>query len=99
MVQIVLWGSLNHLTKELVLKAAKEEIQSGERCWPEVRVWHCLLEIHTDRYTASLPLDLFDPPLLGRAGFEQKIINKSPLVVNDDVVCVTRRKLQYADRA
>ena len=56
-------------------------------------MWHCLLEIHTDRYTASLPLDLFDPPLLGRAGFEQKIIDKNPLVVNDDVVCVTPSKV------
>lgn len=36
--------------------------------------------------TYSLPLDFFDPPLLGRAGFEQKVIDKSPLVVNDDVV-------------
>lgn len=34
----------------------------------------------------SLPLDFFHPPLLGRAGFEQTIINKDPLVVNDDVV-------------
>jgi hypothetical protein len=34
----------------------------------------------------SLPLDLFDPPLLGRAGFTQKVINKDPFVVNDDVV-------------
>ena len=34
----------------------------------------------------SLPLDFFDPPLLGRAAFEQKVIDKSPFVVNDDVV-------------
>lgn len=34
----------------------------------------------------SLPLDFFDPPFLGRAGFEQKIVDKNPLVVNDDVV-------------
>lgn len=34
----------------------------------------------------SLPLDFFDPPFLGRAGFEQKIVDKDPLVVNDDVV-------------
>lgn len=40
----------------------------------------------TDNYFRSLPLDLFDPPLLGRAGFQQNIINKDPLVVNDDVV-------------
>lgn len=29
---------------------------------------------------------MFNPPLLGRAGFEQKVIDKNPLVVNDDVV-------------
>lgn len=36
-------------------------------------------------YFCSLPLDFFNPPLLGRAGFEQKVIDKSPFVVNDDV--------------
>jgi len=34
----------------------------------------------------SLPLDFFKPPLLGRAAFEQRVIDKSPFVVNDDVV-------------
>ena len=34
----------------------------------------------------SLPLDFFNPPLLGRAAFEQRVIDKSPFVVNDDVV-------------
>lgn len=31
-------------------------------------------------------MDFFKPPLLGRAGFEQKVIDKNPFVVNDDVV-------------
>lgn len=31
-------------------------------------------------------MDFFKPPLLGRAGFEQKVIDKKPFVVNDDVV-------------
>ncbi|KAL4876149.1 hypothetical protein BJY04DRAFT_223372 [Aspergillus karnatakaensis] len=39
-----------------------------------------------ERIGLNLPLDLFNPPLLGRAGFEQKVINKDPLVVNDDVI-------------
>ncbi|OAL05029.1 putative cyclase [Phaeosphaeriaceae sp. SRC1lsM3a] len=39
-----------------------------------------------ERLGLDLPLDFFDPPLLGRAGFEQKVIDKSPLVVNDDVI-------------
>jgi hypothetical protein len=34
----------------------------------------------------SLPLDLVNPPLLGRVGFEQKVIDKHPRVINDDVV-------------
>ncbi|KAL2864086.1 uncharacterized protein BJX67DRAFT_384087 [Aspergillus lucknowensis] len=39
-----------------------------------------------ERVALNLPLDFFTPPLLGRAGFEQKVINKDPLVVNDDVI-------------
>ncbi|CAI4220200.1 unnamed protein product [Parascedosporium putredinis] len=47
----------------------------------------CKEEIQTgERVGLDLPLDLFDPPLLGRAGFEQKIVDKNPLVVNDDVI-------------
>ncbi|KAI9150710.1 putative cyclase [Paramyrothecium foliicola] len=38
------------------------------------------------RVGLDLPLDLFDPPLLGRSGLEQKVINKDPFVVNDDVI-------------
>lgn len=34
----------------------------------------------------SLPLDFFNPPLLGRVGFEKTIINKSPKIINDDVL-------------
>lgn len=34
----------------------------------------------------SLPLDLIDPPFLGRTAFEKKIINKAPRVINDDVI-------------
>lgn len=44
---------------------------------------------------SSLPLDFFNPPLLGRAGFQQKIIDKSPLAVNDDVVSVV--SLRFVD--
>ncbi|KIA75795.1 hypothetical protein HK57_00409 [Aspergillus ustus] len=61
-------GSLNYLTEEVVLKAIKEEVKTGERV------------------ALNLPLDFFNPPLLGRAGFEQKVIDKNPLVVNDDVI-------------
>ncbi|OJJ88813.1 uncharacterized protein ASPGLDRAFT_31921 [Aspergillus glaucus CBS 516.65] len=39
-----------------------------------------------ERAGLNLPLDMFNPPLLGRAGFEQKVIEKNPLVVNDDVI-------------
>ncbi|KAH7071571.1 putative cyclase-domain-containing protein [Paraphoma chrysanthemicola] len=39
-----------------------------------------------ERIGLDLPLDFFDPPLLGRAGFQQKVIDKNPLVVNDDVI-------------
>uniref|UniRef100_A0A8H7NBP4 Cyclase n=1 Tax=Bionectria ochroleuca TaxID=29856 RepID=A0A8H7NBP4_BIOOC len=38
------------------------------------------------RIGLDLPLDFFNPPLLGRAGFEQKVIDKAPLVVNDDII-------------
>ncbi|QKX59316.1 uncharacterized protein TRUGW13939_06448 [Talaromyces rugulosus] len=61
-------GSLNYLTDELVQRAIKEEVKTGERVG------------------LNLPLDLFNPPLLGRARFEQKVIDKNPLVVNDDVI-------------
>ena len=47
----------------------------------------------TDLMCSSLPLDLFNPPLLGRAGFEQKVIDKNPLVVNDDVVSLLHKKI------
>ena len=47
---------------------------------------------HANTWLHSLPLDLFNPPLLGRAGFEQKVINKDPFVVNDDVVSSTFRR-------
>lgn len=37
-----------------------------------------------------MPLDLIDPPLLGRRGFERHIVDKAPRVINDDVVCLTQ---------
>jgi hypothetical protein len=37
-------------------------------------------------YFNSLPLDLISPALLGRTGFEHKMINKAPRVINDDIV-------------
>lgn len=40
----------------------------------------------TVSFLLSLPLDLIDPPFLGRAPFERKIINKAPRVINDDIV-------------
>ncbi|KAJ6187281.1 hypothetical protein N7519_002189 [Penicillium mononematosum] len=44
-------------------------------------------EIQTgERVSMDLPLDLIDPPLLGRRGFQREIINKAPKVVNDDVI-------------
>ncbi|KAE8315900.1 putative cyclase-domain-containing protein [Aspergillus transmontanensis] len=61
-------GALNHLTDGSVQKAAKEEIQTGERV------------------TLNLPLDAVKPALLGRIDFEQKIINKAPRVINDDII-------------
>lgn len=79
-------GALNHLTDEVVLDAVKNEIKSGER----VGLKYARSLLFCGRSSidtwVSLPLDLFDPPLLGRAGFSQKVINKDPLVVNDDVV-------------
>ncbi|KAK5233340.1 hypothetical protein LTR47_005433 [Exophiala xenobiotica] len=38
------------------------------------------------RIGLNLPLDLIDPPLLGRRGFERHIVNKAPRVINDDVI-------------
>ncbi|RDH27579.1 putative cyclase-domain-containing protein [Aspergillus welwitschiae] len=61
-------GALNHLTDDKVLKAAKEEIQTGERV------------------TLNLPLDAVKPALLGRINFEQRMINKAPRVINDDII-------------
>ncbi|KAJ5669898.1 uncharacterized protein N7477_005261 [Penicillium maclennaniae] len=44
-------------------------------------------EIKTgERISLNLPLDLIDPPFLGRAPFERKIINKAPRVINDDII-------------
>ncbi|CAI6013671.1 unnamed protein product [Clonostachys chloroleuca] len=68
-------GSLNYLTDELVLKTLREEVRTGVR-----------IGLDTERVNDSLPLDFFNPPLLGRAGFEQKVIDKAPLVVNDDII-------------
>ncbi|KAM0711871.1 hypothetical protein Q7P35_001241 [Cladosporium inversicolor] len=39
-----------------------------------------------ERVGLDLPLDFFKPPLLGRAAFEQRVIDKSPFVVNDDII-------------
>ncbi|KAL5040846.1 hypothetical protein BDW71DRAFT_201842 [Aspergillus fruticulosus] len=61
-------GALNHLTDDKVLKAAQEEVQTGERV------------------TLNLPLDAVKPALLGRINFEQKLINKAPRVINDDII-------------
>ncbi|TVY14800.1 hypothetical protein LARI1_G008025 [Lachnellula arida] len=36
--------------------------------------------------TASLDLDAINPPLLGRVGFEHKLIKKAPRTINDDVI-------------
>lgn len=47
--------------------------------------------------TNSLPLDFFQPPLLGRAGFEQKLVDKSPFVINDDVVRYSLVLLRASD--
>lgn len=82
-------GSLNYLTNDLVLRAIQEEIKTGERVglkYVSIKIKpRCQIELNTD-IVYSLPLDLFNPPLLGRVGFEQKVIDKSPLIVNDDVV-------------
>ncbi|KAH8697925.1 hypothetical protein BGW36DRAFT_296655 [Talaromyces proteolyticus] len=44
-------------------------------------------EIQTgQRVSLDLPLDLINPPLLGRKCFEREIINKAPRVINDDVI-------------
>ncbi|KAL3455432.1 putative cyclase-domain-containing protein [Aspergillus heterothallicus] len=61
-------GALNHLTDEVVLRAAREEIRSGERV------------------TVNLPLDRIKPALLNRIDFQQKLINKAPRVINDDII-------------
>ncbi|KAL2826247.1 putative cyclase-domain-containing protein [Aspergillus cavernicola] len=61
-------GALNHLTDEVVLRAVREEVRTGERV------------------TLNLPLDAVKPALLGRVDFEQKLINKAPRVINDDVI-------------
>ncbi|OQO00725.1 hypothetical protein B0A48_13216 [Cryoendolithus antarcticus] len=39
-----------------------------------------------ERLGLDLPLDFFQPPLLGRVGVSQQVINKYPLVVNDDII-------------
>ncbi|KAG8156874.1 hypothetical protein KVR01_013287 [Diaporthe batatas] len=38
------------------------------------------------RVGLDLPLDFFNPPLLGRVGLSQNVIRKDPMVVNDDVI-------------
>ncbi|KIX06851.1 uncharacterized protein Z518_04827 [Rhinocladiella mackenziei CBS 650.93] len=44
-------------------------------------------EVRTgERVTLNLPLDAVKPALLGRIDFEQRIINKAPRIINDDVI-------------
>jgi hypothetical protein len=79
-------GSLNYLTDDVVLRAVREEVKTGERTGLEYVLVLIFIVAERSLSMASLPLDFFKPPLLGRAGFEQKVIDKSPFVVNDDVV-------------
>lgn len=84
-------GSLNHLTDKLVLRAAKDEIQTGHRVGLKSVVQHPARRRDlalTICYYDSLPLEFFNPPLLGRAGFKHEIIDKTPMTINDDVVCI-----------
>ncbi|KAL4806516.1 putative cyclase-domain-containing protein [Aspergillus unguis] len=39
-----------------------------------------------ERVTLNLPLDAIKPALLGRINFEQRLINKAPRVINDDII-------------
>ncbi|KAH8901543.1 putative cyclase [Thozetella sp. PMI_491] len=39
-----------------------------------------------ERVTLDLPLDAVKPGFLGRIAFEQKLINKAPRLVNDDII-------------
>ncbi|KIX03851.1 uncharacterized protein Z518_07404 [Rhinocladiella mackenziei CBS 650.93] len=39
------------------------------------------------RICLNLPLDAIIPGLLGRQSFEQKLVNKEPRIINDDIIC------------
>jgi hypothetical protein len=80
-------GSLNYLTDALVLKAMKEEIQSGERVGLKLNLLAHSPSISNS--CTSLPLDFISPPFYKRAAFSKQIIRKDPRVVNDDVVSCT----------
>lgn len=79
-------GALNYLTDEVVLRAAKEELQTGERVTLKYARKSPLYGVICTELDHSLPLDAAKPALLGRIDFEQKLINKAPRLINDDVV-------------
>ncbi|OBT81736.1 hypothetical protein VE02_08887 [Pseudogymnoascus sp. 03VT05] len=55
-------------------------------------------EIKTgQRVGLNLPLDIINPPLLGRSAFEKKIINKAPRVINDDVISFNTQSSSHWD--
>jgi hypothetical protein len=87
-------GSLNYLSDEKVLKAARNEIKTGERVSLEYAPRKPRIYPAADICFFSLPLDKINPPLLGRQGFERKIINKAPRVINDDVASPAHRHRQ-----
>jgi hypothetical protein len=94
-------GALNYLSDENTLKVAKEEIQTGVRIGLKYVSNHGISLTNVDytnqlNFALSLPLDLIDPPLLGRRGFERHIVNKAPRVINDDVVSYKNRVSFFA---
>lgn len=95
-------GSLNYLTSERTLDAAKHEIITGERVTlkyvPSLPLslgpfGSPFLSSSADFGPLSLPLDIIQPGLLGRQDFEQKLVNKAPRVINDDIVCLSDKRI------
>jgi hypothetical protein len=69
-------GSLNYLTDALVLKAMKEEIQSGERVGLKLNLLAHSPSISNS--CTSLPLDFISPPFYKRAAFSKQLFERIP---------------------
>lgn len=85
-------GCLNHLTDDVVARAAREEIRTGS--WISLKYVSCGTTltwgwgVYVDQNISSWALNASSYPTLTRKNLELKLINKAPLkIAHDDEVC------------